>query len=139
MTHKRILAVDYGESRTGLAVSDQLGITAQGLPTFVASDPADIPRTVLDTARDLGATLIVVGLPRNMNGTDSAQTEAVRRFGDTLAGLSDIPVTYWDERLTSLQAARVMRETGTRTRNNKNLIDRISATIILQDYLKTLP
>ena len=134
----RILAVDYGERRTGLAMSDELGITAQGLDTFVAGEPADIPDAVARIAGDAGVEKILLGLPLNMNGSESEMSEKVRQFAETFTGISGIPVVFWDERMSSMQAERVMKELGVKTRGNKEAIDRISATLMLQEYLRTL-
>lgn len=135
----RILAVDYGERRTGLAVSDELGITAQGLDTVIAEREEDVLTRVADTARRLGAGRILVGLPLNMDGTESEKSGKVRTFGETLARETALPVEFWDERMTSLQAHRVLREMERKTRGNKPLVDRISAVLMLQEYMKTLP
>ena len=134
----RILAVDYGERRTGLAVSDMLGITAQGLDTLVVGDESEIPELVARTAEEKQAERIVVGLPLNMNGSESEKSGKVRLFADRLADLTNLRVDLWDERMTSVQAQRVMHEMNKKTRNNKGMIDRISATLILQEYLKTV-
>jgi len=133
----KVLAVDYGERRTGLAVSDDLGITAQGLDTIVAEDESEIPALVARVARERGVGRIVVGLPLNMDGSESVKSVKVREFGAALAEAAGLPVEFWDERLTSLQAQRVVHEMGRKTGKNKTEIDRISATLILQEYLKT--
>ena len=135
----RILAVDYGERRTGLAVSDELGITAQGLDTVIAEREEDVLTRVADTALRLGAGRILVGLPLNMDGTESEKSGKVRTFGEALARETALPVEFWDERMTSLQAHRVLREMERKTRGNKPLVDRISAVLMLQEYMKTLP
>ena len=134
----RVLAVDWGERRVGLAVSDELGITAQGLDTLVVEDETQIVERVASVVEKTGAETIVVGLPLNMNGTESEKSEKVRVFGETLAGRTGRSVLYRDERLTSRQAQRVMHELSVKTRGNKEQIDRIAATLILQEYLKTL-
>lgn len=134
----KILAVDYGERRTGLAVSDDIGITAQGLDTLVVEDERVLPSRVAEIAVRLGAERIVVGLPLNMNGTESEKSQKVRVFGAELTELANMPVIFWDERMTSLQAQRILQETGKKTRGNKHHIDRISATLILQEYLQTV-
>ena len=133
----KILAVDYGERRTGLAVSDDLGITAQGLETIVAEDESEIIALVARAAEETGAEKIVVGLPLNMNGTESEKSKKVREFGAELARVTSMPVVFRDERLTSIQARRVLLEMGKKTYKNKSEIDRISATLILQEFLKT--
>jgi len=135
----RILSVDYGERRTGLAVSDELGITAQGIDTLVSDDESGIPSEVARIAVDYKVVKIVVGLPLNMNGTESEKSTKVRAFGDLLEKESEIPVVFWDERMSSMQAHRVIHELGGKTRGKKHVVDRISATLILQEYLKTIP
>ena len=134
----RVLAVDYGERRTGIAVSDELGITAQGLDTIEVRDESELPERVALVARGKGVTRIVVGLPLNMDGSESEKSRKVRLFGALLAEKTSLPVEFLDERMTSLQAERVMREMNIRRYRNKTAVDRISATLILQDYLKTL-
>ena len=133
----RILAVDFGERRTGIAVSDELGITAQGLDTIIVKDESEITARVAQQAKELGVGKIVIGLPLNMNGTESEKSAKVRKFGTELAEISSLPVAYWDERLTSVQAKRVLHEMDKKTFKNKHIIDKISATLILQEYMKT--
>lgn len=134
----KVLAVDYGERRTGVAVSDEIGITAQGLETIEVEDESEIPSRVANIARETGAETIVVGLPLNMNGTESEKSRKVREFGALLAEETSLPVVFRDERMTSKQAQRVMHELKKKTFKNKPMIDRISATLILQEYLKTI-
>lgn len=135
----RILAIDYGERRTGIAVSDELGITAQGLDTIVVRDEAEILPRVAAVIREREAGRIVLGLPLNMDGTESEKSGKVRAFGAVLAGETGLPVVYWDERMTSMQAQRVMQEMEIKTGRRKPLVDRIAATLMLQEYMKTLP
>ncbi|HDY88799.1 MAG TPA: Holliday junction resolvase RuvX [bacterium] len=134
----RILAIDYGERRTGIAVSDKMGMTAQGLDTIEVKDESEIPDIVVQNAKDTGAETIVIGLPLNMDGTESEKSRKVREFGAVLAEKTSLPVVFWDERMTSMQAKRVMQELNKKTYRNKQLIDKISATLILQEYLKTI-
>ena len=134
----RILAIDYGERRTGIAVSDKMGMTAQGLDTIEVKDESEIPDIVVQNAKDTGAETIVIGLPLNMDGTESEKSRKVREFGAVLAEKTSLPVVFWDERMTSMQAKRVMQELNKKTYKNKQLIDKISATLILQEYLKTI-
>ena len=134
----RILAVDYGERRTGIAISDELGITAQGLETIEVKDESEIPSLVARIVSDKKAEKIVVGLPLNMNSSESEKCIKVREFGALLAEKTNIPVVFWDERLTSVQAKRVMRELNKKTYRNKQMVDKISATLILQEYLKKI-
>ncbi len=134
----RVLAVDYGERRTGIAVSDELGITAQGLDTIEVKNEAEIPELVARVVKDTGAGTIVVGLPLNMNGTESEKSMKIREFAEQLAEITSLPVVLRDERMTTMQAHRVMREMNKKIYKNKKLIDKISATLILQEYLKSV-
>jgi len=135
----RILAVDYGERRTGIAVTDDLGITAQGLETLVVTSEDEIPARLTEIAKNLNAGRIVLGLPLNMDGTESEKSAKVRALGQILGSTVPAEIVYWDERMTTLIAHRVLRETGTKARCNKGVVDRISATLILQEYLTTIP
>jgi putative holliday junction resolvase len=135
----RILAIDYGERRTGLAISDELGITAQGLDTLIVSSEEEIVPKVAAIAREKRADRIVVGLPLNMNGDESEKSIKVRVFGEALTRETSLPVIFWDERMTSMQAHRVMREMEMKASRNKHMVDRISATLILQEYMRTIP
>ena len=135
----RVLAVDYGERRTGIAVSDPLGITAQGLDTIMIERESMIPKLVAEKAHEYNVVRIVVGLPLNMNGTESEKSVKVRAFGHDLEVESGIPVVYYDERMTSLRAQQTLREMERKTEGNKHLIDRIAATILLQDYMQSNP
>jgi putative Holliday junction resolvase len=130
----RILAIDFGERRIGLAVSDPLGITAQGLPTIDTRKIKDVFSHIKNIVTQRNVTKIVVGMPRNMNGSIGFKGEEVKRFMDRLARETGLEVIAWDERLTSVQSQRSMREMGTNQRK-KEIVDRISATLLLQNYL----
>jgi len=134
----RVLAIDYGERRTGLAISDELGIIAQGLDTIIVRKEDEILQRVAEVARIRGAERIVIGLPLNMSGAESEKSMKVRAFGEALSRLTSMPVVFWDERMTTMQAHRVMHEMEKKTGRDKPLVDRISATLILQEYMKTL-
>jgi putative Holliday junction resolvase len=132
----RILAIDPGDRRVGLAVSDPLGITAQGLPTLdrSASLRRDLDR-IAAIARQHRATRFLVGLPVNMDGTEGPQAGKARAFGAMLAERSGLPVAFLDERLTSREAERVLRIEGVDVRRDAGTVDRLAATILLQSYL----
>ena len=134
----KILSIDYGERRTGVAVSDDLGITAQGLNTIEVGDESELPARIAELVSETGADRILLGLPLNMDGTESEKSGKVRLFGEEIGSLTSLPVIFWDERMTSMQAQRVMHEMGTKTRGRKSQIDRISATLMLQEYLRTV-
>lgn len=134
----RILALDFGKRRIGLALSDLLGFTAQPLPTYnrtrVREDIAYLSRL----ARQHDVSLFVFGDPRYMSGDLSRQSEAVRDFATRLEQATHLPVTFWDERLTSSQAHRVLDEYGMTRRQRKGKVDQLAATLILEGYLQSL-
>lgn len=133
----RILAIDYGERRIGLAVSDPLGITAQGLPTIDTRKTKDVLSHIKKLITEKKVIKVVVGMPRNMNGSVGVKGEKVKNFIRKLAHKIQAEIITWDERLTSVQSLRSMREMGTKQRK-KEVTDRISATLILQSYLDSL-
>jgi len=137
-TRGRILALDLGKKRIGLALSDELGITAQGLPTLdrrnKRTDFAELTRIV----RENNVAGIVLGLPLRMSGEEGSQADWVRAFAEELKAFVDVPIELRDERWTSKQAERVLAGSGVRNEDRKPAIDRISAMILLQDYLDSL-
>ncbi|PKM88546.1 MAG: Holliday junction resolvase RuvX [Firmicutes bacterium HGW-Firmicutes-12] len=131
----RVMGLDIGDKRIGLAVSDELGFTAQGLETYNRTSlDKDIPK-LLELFRSWSVQRIVVGLPRNMNGTYGPQTEKVKEFVHQLIQDSELVVTYWDERLTTAAAKRVLIEGNVSRNKRKKSIDRLAAVLILQGYL----
>ncbi len=132
----RILAVDLGQRRIGLAVSDPLGITAQGLPSLERHrDPA---AQLIEVCREWSVGTVVVGLPLNMNGTRGPAALEAEALGTELRARSGLDVVFQDERLTSVTANRVLIESGVRRdkRRKGGLVDRAAATLILQAYLQ---
>jgi len=133
----RILALDVGDVRIGLAISDALGITANPLDTYVrAKNDEDKDAQVLaKLAQDKGVERIVLGLPLNMDGTEGDRVVKTRAFAEALARYTSIPLDYQDERLTTVTAEHVLIEQGMRREKRKTVIDRVAATIILRCYL----
>lgn len=131
----RIMALDFGTKRIGIAVSDELFITAQGLPSLYRKDlKSDLDEiTRLAKSNDVGE--IVVGLPLSMNGSYSAKTKEAVAFVEDLLKAVNIPVNTWDERLTSMQAQRVLLEADVSRSKRKKVTDKLAAQIILQSYL----
>jgi putative Holliday junction resolvase len=131
----RLMGLDIGDKRIGLAVSDELGFTAQGLETYNRTKlEQDIPK-LLELFQSWGVQKLVVGLPRNMNGTYGPQTEKVKDFVSQLIQDSGLEVIYWDERLTSAAAERTLIEGNVSRNKRKKSIDRLAAVMILQGYL----
>jgi putative Holliday junction resolvase len=131
----RILGVDWGTKRVGVAVSDPDRHLARPLPTVEAATPAEAVQGVLRAARTEGADIVLVGLPVHMNGEEGASARKARRLGDALekAGLT---VIYRDERLTTEEAMELLRRQGER-RPAKERVDQMAALVLLQDYLDT--
>lgn len=133
----RIIALDVGRKRIGLAISDELGWTAQGLETLERTNLKSDLAAVAALAHEREAVLFLIGKPMHMSGQDSRQAEYTRGFGDRLQAATNLPVIYWDERWTSKQAERVLREGGVRTRENAGAVDRLSAAILLDSFLQS--
>ena len=134
----RILAVDWGERRIGLAVSDPLGILATGLPTLEIRGEAEAVARVADTIRTVGAESVVVGLPLTLSGGRGSSAIAAERFARLIEEASGVPVALYDERLTSALAERRMRETGAHTRGRKGKVDQGAAVALLEGWLARL-
>ena len=134
----RILALDLGKKRIGLAISDPLGITAQGLPNLVRTRKRADLGALEGLARERGVGLFLMGNPMNMSGTEGRQSAWAREFAETLEKYTGLPVKLWDERLTSVEAGRVLRESGISIEKRAAAVDRLSAVILLQSYLDSL-
>ena len=135
MEKKRILALDLGTRRIGVAVSDPLGITAQGLGTIERrnghADMAELQRLV----KEYEVGMILVGQPLHMSGRAGIQAQNAEAFADQLRRRLSTPVTMWDERLTTAEAQRVLKSSGVGLEKRKQAIDRMAAVLLLQSYL----
>jgi putative Holliday junction resolvase len=131
----RILAMDVGKKRIGLAITDELGITAQGLPTFQRIRIRDDLRKLAELAEDRRVALILIGKPLHMSGDDSRQSAYTEEFGERLRQQTGLPVVYWDERLTTVEAERVLREGGATLEQRKKAVDKLSAVLLLESFL----
>jgi len=136
--HTRILALDLGKKRIGLAISDPLGITAQGLPNLVRTRKREDLDALAGLVREREVGMILLGNPLNMRGSEGRQSEWVRDFAAALEQRTGLPVRLWDERLTSVEAGRVLRESGISIEKRAAAVDRLSAVILLQSYLDSL-
>ena len=132
---KVVLALDVGDRRIGVAACDPTGTLASPLTTIERSDEASDIEAVLGLASERGAAEIVVGMPLSMSGARGQQARKVEAFTRALASQSPVPVNVVDERLSSAQAERLMREAGRRPSVNRALVDAAAATVILQAYL----
>lgn len=133
----RILGIDYGDARVGTAVTDALGITAQGLETIEnnKNDKAVLAR-LEDIIKEYQVSVIVIGMPLNMDGSKTERVEKTERFIHKIkCKFNKIKIETVDERLTTVQAQRTMNELGIKSKNKKNIVDTISAVYILETYI----
>jgi len=134
----RILALDLGRRRIGMAISDPLGITAQGLPNLERTNKRADLEALGQLASERDVELFLLGNPINMRGTEGRQSGWVREFAEALEQRTHVPVRLWDERLTSVEAGRVLRSSGIGIEKRAAAVDRLSAVILLQSYLDSL-
>ena len=130
-----ILSVDYGDARTGLAVCDKFEMLASPVGVINEKDARLLAEKVKAEAENKKAEMIIVGLPKNMDGTEGFRAEACKDFANSLAELTGLPVNMQDERLTTVSAHNILNETNTRGKKRKAVVDAVSAVLILEDYL----
>ncbi len=135
---KRFLGIDFGKVRLGLAISDELGYMAHPLETLPMSDPNEAIRRIAEIVREKKVERVVVGLPKNMDGSHGASADAALSFVATLRKQVPCNVITWDERLTTVSANRALRTAGRSTRETRGYVDQVAAQIILQGYLDRL-
>lgn len=129
------LGVDFGDARTGLALSDAMGFLASGAGCIHSKNLRVTAEETAAFAKEKGVARIIIGNPINMNGTAGPRAERVKVFADMVAELSGIPVEMIDERLTTVSAHRFLSDSGVSSKKRKSSVDELSATLILQDYL----
>lgn len=131
----RSMGLDVGTKTIGVAVSDELGWTAQGLPTIRRTQLKQDLAALKEIIEEKGVNEVVVGLPLNMNGSEGPRAEESRKLGELIADQTGLPVHYWDERLTTVAAERVLIEADVSRQKRRQVIDQLAATIILQGWL----
>ena len=134
----KIMAVDYGDARTGLAVCDRTEFLASPVGTIEEKSFAKVAEKIVYASREFEAGMIVIGLPRNMDGSRGESARRAESFAAALEKETGLSVVLWDERLTTVSAAGYLNQTDTRGKKRKAVIDTVAATIILQDYLESL-
>ncbi len=130
-----ILSVDYGDKRTGIAVCDKLEMLASSVCVITEWNADVLASKIADIAKNKNADEIVVGLPKNMDGSKGFRAEACEELGEKIKAVTDIPVVFWDERLTTVSAHRILNENNVRGKKRKNVVDAVAAEIILQNYI----
>ena len=134
----RILGLDFGSKTVGVAVSDELLFTAQGVETIERKEENKLRKTcarIEELISFYGVSKIVLGLPKNMNNTSGERVQRCEEFKEMLERRIGIPVHFWDERLTTVAAERVLMESGVRRENRKEVIDKVAGALLLQGYL----
>jgi putative holliday junction resolvase len=133
----RILALDVGSRTLGLAVSDPLGITAQGLPTIRRKNRRADFAQLDDVVKKYGVKELVVGYPLRLSGATGTQSEKMAAFAEQLRRRYELPVHLWDERLTTAEAQRVLRESEMSVKRRSEVVDQLAAVLILQSFLES--
>ena len=132
---RRVLGIDFGQVRIGVAVSDQLGMLAHPLETIPAARLDAAAKRIAELAREKDAEQVVLGMPRHMSGEMGVAAAEVNAFAKRLRGLLQCPLILWDERMTTTAAHRALRDSGRKTRQTRGVVDQVAAQMILQGYL----
>ena len=131
----RIVSLDIGTVRIGIASSDIMEIIASAQPVYRRKNNASDVKNIAEIINNLEAGQVVIGLPLKLDGTESQSTEMAKQFGEDLSKIIDIPIVFQDERLSTVEAQRILIESGMRREKRKDKVDSLAATIILQTYL----
>ena len=134
----RIMAIDYGDTRTGLAISDATGTLAGDAWILVERNPERLAQVITEAAQERQVDKIVLGLPKNMDGTEGPRAEKSRTFAGLLEAADAPPVTLWDERRTTVSADAILKDVGKRGKKKKQVLDAVAASLILEGYLSSL-
>jgi len=132
---KRILGIDMGDARIGLALSDELGMLAHPLETVTVKEHADPAAYIAKIVEREKIETVVLGMPRNMNGTYGPAAEKAKAFAEQLKAKTGFAVKFWDERLTTVAAQKSLHESGRNVKQGRAVIDQVAAQMILQGYL----
>ncbi len=131
----KIMAVDYGDARTGLAVCDRTEFLASPVGQIEEKSMAKVAEKIIYASREYAVGMIIIGLPRNMDGTEGARAKKSRKLADLVSLGVEVPVKMWDERSTTVSAAAMLTESGTFGKKRKGKLDAVSAAVILDSYL----
>ena len=131
----RVLAIDYGDQRTGLALSDMTGLLTGEAVTVQEWDAERLADRVADFARSRGAETLVLGLPKNMDGSEGPRAEKARAFAELLRQRCDLPLVFWDERRSSIEAHNILHAVGKKEKKHRATVDAVAASLLLESYL----
>lgn len=130
-----ILSVDYGDRRTGIAICDKYEMLASPVCVITEWNQQVLAQKIVDIAAERNAEQIVIGLPKNMDGSKGFRADACEELGNVIVRLTEIPVVFWDERLTTVSAHRILNDNNVRGKKRKSVVDAVAAEIILQNYI----
>ena len=130
----KVMAIDYGDARTGVALSDATGLIVGSTEVIHSRRDAQTAERIAQLCRENAVERLVVGLPRNMNGTEGPRAELCRAFAALLEAQTGLPVALWDERRTTVEAHNILSEHGYRGKKRKNTVDAVAASLILEGY-----
>ena len=133
----RIMAIDYGDARTGFAVSDMTGTIAGEAWVLTEWNAQAVAQKIADEASARGVTTIILGYPKNMDGSSGPRAEKSEALAATLREICSVPVVLWDERLTTVDAHRILSDSGKNGKKRKKTVDAVAATLILEGYLNS--
>ena len=133
--HEKLLGVDFGAARTGLARSDDLGMYAVGIGNIKSYNTERAAEDVAKKAEEIGADKIIIGKPINMNGSEGEKARLCEEFGALVATHTAIPIEFFDERLTTVMAHQILGDSGIKAKDRKNVVDSLAAELILQGYM----
>ena len=134
----RIMAIDLGDARTGLAVSDAMGILCGEAWTMEEWDMERAAKRIAEAAKERGVERLVLGLPKNMDGTEGPRAEKARQFKALLEEASGLPVILWDERRSSIEAHAILHASGKKEKKHRKTVDAVAASLILEGYLGSI-
>ena len=131
----RVLAIDYGDQSTGLALSDMTGLLTGEAVTVQEWDAERLADRVADFALSRGAETLVLGLPKNMDGSEGPRAEKARAFAELLRQRCDLPLVFWDERRSSIEAHNILHAVGKKEKKHRATVDAVAASLLLESYL----
>ena len=134
----RVLAIDYGDARTGIAVSDLMNTMAGDAFVITHWNPEVIADRIIEEAKARDVGTLVLGLPKNMDGTQGPRAEKALAFRDMIASRTDLPIIMWDERRTTIDAHNILHSNGKKMKKHRETVDAVAATLILEGYLNSL-
>lgn len=134
----RIMGIDFGDARTGVAVSDEMNILVGDAWTLNQRNPELVAEEIAAAAEKRGVQRLVLGLPRNMDGSEGPRAEKCREFAQLLGTKTDLPIVMWDERRSSIEAHAILHANGKKEKKHRKTVDAVAASLILEGYLGTL-